>query len=294
MPFGNVETFVILNWFITDFDSKYQRYLFTGDGVLIDRIIKAAGRGRIILAKMKKPIQEISRKLTLDLSCESIRTQAFPPTGPWHNVYFLSFGKEVDGLKDTYATQFVIESLDQKMGIKSPPLRFKLFYLPPLPTATSDEGHFMQTVKGFTNAERKLIAINLYPPLDYDGIFRTMVHEILHVCSLNESSLDDTQEVEAKVDENERIFISKCQEEYLSQKNRITQSMKSVIDKEWPVFLKADDALNTSRRELQEASVLVNTFREFFDAVLDEIVKAVSIEWKDYPRLKAMDKTGQK
>jgi len=278
MPLKNIETFVLLDWLINDFDSKYQRYQFTGDGVLIDRIIKVAGRGRIILAKMKKPIQEMSKKLMLDLNYEAIGTQAFPPTGPWHNVYFLSFGKEVDGLKDTYATQFIVESLDQKMKIKSPPLRFKLFYLPPLPTATSDEGHFMETFKGFTNAERKLIEINMYPPLNYDGIFRTMVHEILHVCFLNESSLDDVQEVEAKVDENERIFISKCQEEYLSQKNRITQSMKSVIDKEWPVFLKADDALNTSQRELQEASVLVNTFREFFDAVLDERVKAVSIE----------------
>jgi hypothetical protein len=278
MSLKNVETFVFLDWFITDFDSKYQRYRLTGDGFLIGQIIKVAAQGRTILAKMKKPIQEISKNLMLDLSIESVRTQAFPPSGPWHDVYFLSFGKKVDQLKDTYATQFVIKSLNQEMGIKSPALRFKLFYLPPLPTATSDEGHFMETVEGFTSVKRKLIEINLYPPLNYDKIFKTMAHEILHVCFLNESSLDHVQEVEAKVDENERVFVAKCQEEYLSQKNRINQSIKSVIDKELPVLLKADEALNKSRKELQEASVVVNTFREFFDAVRDERVKPVCIE----------------
>ena len=37
--FANIETFVLLFWFIEDFDSKFLRYNYTGDQVLISRII---------------------------------------------------------------------------------------------------------------------------------------------------------------------------------------------------------------------------------------------------------------
>lgn len=275
--FKNIETYVLLDWFIKDFDSKYERYRFVGDNFLIEHTIKAAGQGRAVLARVRKPIEEISRSLGLDLIYESVPTQIFPPSGPWHNVHFLSFGFEDRRFTDAYVTQFIINSLEQKMHIESPELRFKLFYLPQLPTATSDEGHFMENIRGFTNVERRMIEINLHPPLDFDEIFGAIVHEIVHICLLKESDLDHAPEVEAKVSNSERTFLTNCHEECESHKSEINQSIKSVIDYSFPIFRKADTALNMLERDLQLGGTCVYTFLGFFDAILFERVKPVPI-----------------
>jgi hypothetical protein len=278
MSLRNIETFILLDWFITDFDSKFQRYRYTGDEVLIKQVINAAGVGRLILAKMRKPIQEIAKTLTLDLSIESVEGGGYFPSEPRYNVYFLSFGKEVNELKDTYATQFVIKLLDQEMQIKTPALKFKLFYLPPLPAATSDEGHIMTTLRGFTNAKNGLIGINLYPPWDYAEIFQTIVHEILHAYFLDESNLKRAKEAEAKVEEHERAFVLKCQGEYSSQKNKIDQSIKYVMDNNLPFFQEAENAFNVLEKELRQAGIVIDIIRQFFDAVMDRKVRPIQIQ----------------
>ena len=72
MPeFANLETIVLLHWFIGDFDSKFTGYRFYGDNLLISRTIQVVAEGRMFLAKMKNPIMEIAKKLGLDISSET-------------------------------------------------------------------------------------------------------------------------------------------------------------------------------------------------------------------------------
>jgi len=281
VEFENIETIVLLDWYIEDFDSKFQRYRLTGDELLVRQIIDFAHQGRMILATIKEPLQEISQKLRLDLTREGITTQVLPPKGPWHNVAFLSFGTEAQELGHTYATKFILDVLSKEMAIESPPpLKFKLFYLPRLPTATTDEGHFMETVRGYTNEEKKLVGINVYPPRNYESIFEIMVHEILHVCFLGESSLDNIEAVENKVNDGERTFFTKCQGEYQSRKSKITQSIGDVINEKLSVFQEIDSALDEFGGDFRKARIIIDAFKEFFDAVLNGRVKPVSISNK--------------
>jgi hypothetical protein len=82
---SNIETFILLAWFIEDFDSKFLRYRFTGDFSLISKIIASAGRGRNILFKLNSYVQEISKTLGLDIMSEGVPSQPVPE-GPFSFV----------------------------------------------------------------------------------------------------------------------------------------------------------------------------------------------------------------
>ena len=270
--FENLETFVLLDWFVADFESKFARYRLTGDYGFIQRALNASSKGRILLAGMKKPIQKISKELRLDIDQETIHTEI--ANGVWSNITFLSFGVEAKEIGETYAIHFIDKILENKMAMKTPRLLFKLFYLPPLPIATTDEGHIMHTQKGFTSIRKKRIEINIYPPRDYKSIFKNIVHEIFHVCFLQESKVGDTNKVESKVNTQAKIFFESCRDEWSSERIEMIKDLKITIEKKLSVFKDVENALSKFHKELTKAKFHIQTIMELLDAIADEKVKA--------------------
>lgn len=275
--FKNIDTLVRLDWFVEEFDSRFLRYRFEGDGSLIQRAIQAAGRGRLVRAMMEQPLQKLAEALKLDLDYETIDTQIDSPNGPWCSIRYLSFGKEAEEFAETYATKFIIQLLNQKMAIAVPSLKFKVFWLPPLPVATTDEGHLMHTVRGIANIRKGRVEINLHTPRDYDNIFNTLVHEIIHICFLAKDTKETAGTVESRIDTYEKNFFRESQKEYQSQKNQVLESLQAIIEKELCLFRKANSALEEFKTNLMQANIVINTFNEFFDAILDEKIKPVLI-----------------
>lgn len=156
-----METLVLLDWFVTDFNSKSLRYHMTDSYGFTLQALKASTQGMEILARMKNPILNIAKKLNLSIDQETLSTEV---NGNRVRSNYLSFGVDAEELRETYALQFIGEILKTKMDMEIPPLRFKLFHLPPLPIATTDEGHIMHTQVGFTNIRKKRIEVNVYPP----------------------------------------------------------------------------------------------------------------------------------
>jgi hypothetical protein len=96
----------------------------------------------------------------------------------------------------------------EKLKVGGVKPRFKLFYLPPLPMATIEgEGHLMETVGGFTNIGKKRIEVNIHPPLDCNSLFRIFVHEMLHMCLLEKSSIEQAESVEDEVRRKEEFSL---------------------------------------------------------------------------------------
>lgn len=272
--FGNVETFVLLDWFVADFESKFARYHLAGDQEFIQRALNASNQGRRILAKMKEPIQQIAKKLNLDIDQETLDTEV---NGNRASITWLSFGVEAQELGKTHAVRFIRKILESKMTLRVPLLRFKLFYLPRLPIATKEEGHVMDTINGFTSIRRKRIEINIYPPRNYERIFRNIVHEIFHVCFLEESSLDETKNIEQKVKAHVTTFFDICKDEWRSKRTRIIEDLKNIIEKKLSAFKEADVALEEFHKDLTKAKSNVRTIMELFDAILDGKVKATPL-----------------
>ena len=283
MPkFANLETIVLLHWFIGDFDSKFMRYRFYGDNLLISRTIQAVAEGRMVLAKMKKPIMEITKKFGLDISIESNSTRAYMPDGPWANINYLSLGIEVEEFHDAYAAQFAFEVLSEKMAIVIPPPKFKLFYLPSLPIAAIQDddltSHYVMTaLMGFASIRNQRVEVNICQFLDYESIFHTMVHEILHICFLATSDINLPGVVESKIEQKSKEFFNKCKDDYQSQRNKIHKSLESMVEEKLYVFQKANDAFNNFREDFRQAESIINACKIFFDAILDEKVKPVLI-----------------
>ena len=272
--FENVETFVLLDWFVADFNSKFLRYHLTGDCGLIQRALGASSQGVTILARMKKPIQKIAKELKLDIDQETVHTEV---NGNWVSITYLSFGIKAKELAETYAIRFVNKILKSKMSIETPPLRFKIFYLPSLPVATTDEGHIMHTPVGFTSVRRKRIEINVYPPRDYESIFKNIVHEIFHVCFLEESSMENVKDIESRVEAHAKSFFDECKNEWKSERIGIIEDLRSTIEKKLSVFKEADSALMEFRKDLAKADFIIETFKELFDAIAEEKVKAIEL-----------------
>lgn len=271
----NIETFVLLDWFVRDFDYKFPRYQYIGDHLFIQHVIDAASRGRIILAKIRSHLADIAKKFELDLDYESIPTQVSPPDGPWVNVHYFSFGMEVEELANTYATRFIIEFLTQKMELKVPSLKFKLFFLPSLPVAITERGHEMSSFTGFANIRKGRVEINIYPPQDYKRIFKTMVHEILHICFLEESSVEQAALVESKTERYVTLFFTEAKEEYRSQGNRIHGSIQAVIEKSICHFKEVNIALKVFKEDWRHGNSIVETLKMLFDMILEGRIKAV-------------------
>ena len=283
MPeFANLETIVLLHWFIGDFDSKFTRYQFNGDNLLISRTIQAVAEGRMLLAKMKNPIMEITKKLGLDISGETNPTRAYLPDGPWVNINFLSLGIEVEEFHDAYAAQFAFEVLSKKMAIVISPLKFKLFYLPSLPIAAIQDDDFishyeMAIINGFASIRNQRVEVNICQSLDYERIFHTMVHEILHICFLATSDINLPEAVESKIEQKSEEFFNKCKDDYQSQRNKVHKSIESMIEEKLYVFQKANDAFNKFREEFRQAESIINACKIFFDAILDEKIKRSAV-----------------
>lgn len=273
--FEHIETVVLLDWFVRDFDYKFMKYQFTGDDLFMQAVIKAAADGRLILARMKQPLAEMAETLGLDLDYEAIPAHIDPPSGPWANVHYLSFGVEAKELEKIHAIQFIVKMLDQKFDIGVPPLLFKLFFLPPVPVATTDEGHVMHTFTGFANIRKRRVEINIYPIRDYESIFQTMVHEILHICFLEESSVEEAAKIETKIDEYVKSFFTQVEEEYQRNISRIHKSIQLAIEKKIQILWQANVALAEFGKELRQADAVVKTLKLLFDMILDGKIKAI-------------------
>ena len=270
--FDNLETYVLLDWLVADFESKSVRYNLIGDSTIIQNALQASIQGRILLATLKKPVQEISNELQLDIDQETIHTEV---NGNWVNISFLSFGTEMNELTKTYAVHFIEKNMKLKMNIEIPPLKFKIFYLPQLPIATTSEGHIMHTQKGFTSIRRKRIEINVHPPRDWKSIFDNMVHEIFHVYLLKESSIDDTESVESKVEAHVKTFFEKCQNEWKSERSKIIDDLKNILEKKLTVFEEVDSRLKDFYPQFFKAKRILDTIGKLYDAVLIGKVKIV-------------------
>lgn len=263
--FENIEIYVLLNWFVDDFESKSIRYNFSGNNQLIQSTLFASTQGRTLLALMKNPVEKIAKEFKLDIDLEANPTEI---DGNSVNIPFLSFGFETNDLKDSKAINFIVKNIEEKLGIKVPPLRFKIFYLPPLPIATSDEGHIMHTQKGFTSIRKKRIEINAYPPRDYDSIFRNLVHEIFHVCLLEESSIEKVAEVESKVQKYVKIFFEKCEEDWKTNRNELLNDLENHLETNLSIFEQVNTSLNEYVKKLSRAKVVIDQIRIFFDSIL--------------------------
>jgi len=156
-------------------------------------------------------------------------------------------------------------------------LKTKLFYLPPLPIATTDRGHMMDTVHGFTSIRNKRIEINVYPPRNWDNIFKSLVHEVIHICFLRDSSTRDTAGIEFEADQKCTEFFDICQVDYRRERNMIHKSIEDAIVDKLVVFRKANDELSKYKADFKRAIATIKVFRRFFDAVLEEKVRAVPI-----------------
>ena len=203
------------------------------------------------------------------------------PDGPWVNINYLSLGIEVEEFHDAYATQFAFEVLSKKMAIVIPSLKFKLFYLPSLPIATIQDDlksyYVMSTINGSARIRNQRVEVNICQSLDYERIFHTMVHEILHICFFATSDINLPETVESKIEQKSEEFFNKCKDDYQSQRNKIHKSIESMIEEKLYVFQKANDAFNKFREEFRQAESIINACKIFFNAVLDEKIKPVSI-----------------
>lgn len=150
------------------------------------------------------------------------------PNGPWTTVGFFSLGTEVMEFMNNYAIQFICKVLSENLKIGVPKLRLKFFYLAELPVATTEEGHVMSRIGGFTSIENRRIEINIHPPFDYEQIFNSMVHEILHVCVLEDSNINDPEAAESRIKSLQQKFSKESEAEYRSNKDRILESVQGL------------------------------------------------------------------
>lgn len=266
--FDGIETFVMLDWFVNDFRLKTQKYSLLGDKGTIMAANLAAKDGLRLLTSVRGRIRPVL-KMGFELRQETVPTSV---EGTWFNMPFLSFGAESETLEKTQAVDFVLERTRQ-MDLPSPELSFKLFYLPSLPGATTTEGHHMFTVGGFTNIDKERIELNLFPPRTYATIFKNLVHEIVHMCILQESKKEEAATVEAKVEAYTVKFFSSFSKDLTSVEKHMLEELHSTIDNELTLFSKADAYL-LKIMDLNRLKAAIQTMSLLFDAVLDGTVTA--------------------
>jgi hypothetical protein len=261
-----------LDWFIKDFISKCTKYIYSGDQAIINAVYKAAGSGSEIVASVNGEAVHL-QKLGIEMRQEAVPTVV---DETWFNLYFLSLGAESRSIVKTRAVYFILTKL-KEMGLSPPELTLKLFYLPPVPAATTTDGHHMITVGGFTNISKKRVEINIFQPKDYSVVFNYLVHEIVHMCLLEKSNIEEAAKVESEVDSYVSIFFDKFGKEWASVKMHILKELKAVIDDtELPVFIAAESHLSTIM-DISRSKSIIATFYMFFDAILYGRVKASSM-----------------
>jgi hypothetical protein len=272
--FDGIKTFVELDWFVSDFRSKTKRYSLSGDQEKIQAAYEAVGIGSSILATVRGRISPLL-KLGFELIREAVPTSVGET---WFNLAYLSFGIESENLQKTEAVDFILPRLE-KMGLTLRELIFKLFYLPPLPAATTTEGHSLKIVNGFTNIEKKRIEINVLPPRDYAAIFGYLVHETIHLCKLEKSIKEEPAKVEAEVEDYTRRFFSSFSTEWALVEKTALKDLQTIIETELAKFSIADAFLNNIM-DAPKSKKVIGTMHMFFDAILDETVKAKPIQLK--------------
>ena len=264
--FGGIRLYVALDWFVNDFCLKTGKYLLTGDGGKIALAYQAAYKGQRLLASVRERIAPL-----LEMGFE-LRQEAVPTSveGAWFNMPFLSLGIESKGLQKTKAVAFILPRL-KKMGLESPELSFKLFYLPAFPAATTTEGHHMIAPGGFTNIEKRRIEINLFPPRDFSTIFKNLIHEIVHMCILEKSKHEEPAAVEAEVETYTNSFLSNFSEDWASVEKSVLEDLRGTIDKEFAIFSEANCYL-VSIMDRPNSEAVIETLFMLFDAVLNQSV----------------------
>ena len=126
MPeFFGVRTFILLDWFVSDYNSRKKQYSFAGDKGEIQAADLAATEGAHLLGHIKSRIRPVL-KMGFELREEFVPTSV---EGQWFNMRFLSFGLESKNLEKATSLNFILEKIKQ-LGLKAPKLSFKLFYLP--------------------------------------------------------------------------------------------------------------------------------------------------------------------
>jgi len=262
--FKGIRLFVALDWFVSDFRSKIDRYVLYGDAQKIVAAYKAAFEGSSLLASIRSRIKPL-----LALGFE-LREEAVPTSvgDTWFNMRFLSFGLESKVFVNTLATNFVTDKLKQ-MELVPPELNFKLFYLAPMPAATTTEGHHVISLKGFTNIDKQRIELNIFPPRDYPEIFRHLVHETVHMCLLEKTKQEKAATVEPKVEAYTKCFFDRFSKEYALAEKPMLEDLRQTIDKHLPTFSKADAYL-LGIFDSAKLQNVIQTLLALFDAVLDQ------------------------
>lgn len=260
--FDGVETFIMLDWFVKDYLQKTRKYSLSGDKGTIMAANLAAKDGLRLLAVVKGRIRPVL-KMGFELRQEAVPTSV---EGTWFNLPFLSFGTHSENLEKTQAVGFILGKIKQ-MELPSPKLSFKLFYLPSLPSAISTEGVHMSTLGGFTNINKERIELNVFPPRKYDTIFKNLVHEIIHMCFLQESKKEEAAEVEAKVEAYTTQFFNDFSNDLKSVEKPMLEELCGAIDNVLIVFSKADDYL-LKIMNLDRSKAAIQTMSLLFNAVL--------------------------
>jgi hypothetical protein len=241
---------------------------FSGDQGKIQSAYEAVGQGSSIIASVRGKISPLL-KMEFELIRETVPTSVGEI---WFNMPYLSFGTESKSLQKNKTVDFILPRL-KKMGLNPPELRFKRFYLPPLPAATTTEGHSLKIVNGFTNIEKKRIEINVLPPRDYTAIFGYLVHETIHLCKLEKSIKEEPAKVEAEVEDCTRRFFNSFSTEWALVEKTALKELQTILDTELVKFSKADSFLKNIM-DMAKSKAVIETMHMFFDAVLDETVKA--------------------
>ena len=157
--FFGIESYVLLDWYVTHYNSKKRQVSFSGDKGAIISADMAVKEGSLLLKYIKtrlKPIEKMGFELRKEFVPSSM--DDFVST-----MYYLSFGFETSNLEKAKVVNFILERL-KRLNLEPSNLKFKWYYLPSVPVGISTKGFNMTKVNGFTNIEKesKVIALERF------------------------------------------------------------------------------------------------------------------------------------
>ena len=266
--FFGIESYVLLDWYVTHYNSKKRQVSFSGDKGAIISADMAVKEGSLLLKYIKtrlKPIEKMGFELRKEFVPSSM--DDFVST-----MYYLSFGFETSDLEKAKVVNFILERL-KRLNLEPSNLKFKWYYLPSVPVGISTKGFNMTKVNGFTNIEKERVELNVFPPRDYSEIFKYLVHELIHVCYLKESTDKTAETVENIVEERLKQFFDTFSKDIQREQESLFGELKYYVENGLKRFSEANNYL-IKVMKIDRVKRAVVTLMNFFEAIRNETVVA--------------------
>ena len=252
-------------------ESMMKTHDFKDDKEYIQKCRDITSQSRSLIDRLMKLLQEKALQFKIEIGMEVLYLREVE--GKPSSLRYLSIGTNADEARNSEFIRFILETLEQNMGLNCPSLVFFMFYLPPQPSAISSEGFSMETVGGFTNVKKgNRIELNIYPNRDLEVMFQNVTHEIIHCVVLSDPDLKHSEAlVESLTSDFFSVHLPLTN--YHKRRLSVLQSLDDIIRKKFEVLREFDNWIGKQlNEELKVSKKNVEALQQFWEAIRSEKV----------------------